>query len=53
LAVPDVEAQVWAAVLRVVVDDTPEANLPPAVAALVAVFTAMTAWWLAGDEDGG
>jgi hypothetical protein len=52
LAAPDVEAQAWAAVLRAVLDGAPAADLPPAVAALVDGFTAMTARWSAGDEDG-
>lgn len=52
LAAPDVEAQAWTAVLRAVLDGAPEADLPPAVAALAAGFTAMTARWSAEDEDG-
>jgi hypothetical protein len=47
-----VEAQAWTAVLRAVMDGAPAAELPPAVAALAAGFTAMTARWSAGDEDG-
>ena len=33
-------------------DGGPAADLPPAGAALTAGFTAMTARWSAGDEDG-
>ena len=53
LAAPDVEAQAWTGVLMAVLDGAPAADLPPAVAALVAGFTAMTSRWSAGDEEGG
>ncbi len=47
------QTQAWTAVLRGVLDGVPAADLPRAVAALAAGFTAMTARWSIGDEDGG